>query len=179
MKEAKLGITQYAVYRSPKDVAFFSDKGSHVSVVTRKISLEQQHLYQYLANALKLPLINNNFMFKLGCVLTYGIIPQSHKAELLTPDQISAAHRSIFEHSKKILGGDGGIFNLTWARNKLKEDSPPFLAWMDIISKGIEKDQDRAAFLLGVMSTVIPFLMRAEARAMEQKIFGKEDNNKS
>lgn len=174
MKEAPksgLGITQDIVDRSPEQVYLFPYKASHVPIVIRQIYLEQQYLYQHLINRSKPPFTSKNFMFKLGCVLTYDMIPQPHKAELLTPDQISAAHISISQHSEKIPGS--GAFDLMWARNKLKKDSPPFLAWLDIIIKGIEKDQDRGAFIFGVMLTVMPFLMRAEARGMDQTFFGE------
>lgn len=169
MKEIPiLGITQDIVDRSPKRVFPFSkDTLSHMSMVQEKMSKEQKDLYLYLT-----PLMNDYFMFKLGATLTYDMIPQSHKTEPLTLDQISAADKSISEHGiKNPETNKATLLDPSWFNDKLKKDSPPFADWVNKTLDGIDKEQNRFAFLFGVLLVALPFLMRAEARAMEQKLF--------
>lgn len=177
---SKLGITQETISVSIEHSdSFEHDLPSYVDSISRKIAREQPELYGYIQLATRHSGVTDLLAYGLGTSLTYDILPKSHTQKPLTTSEISAMHKTFVEYvtREEQEGKQKTVIELSWFIDKLREDSPIFVDWLQDCLKQIESMEGKKSFILGAIHVSMPFFMRKEGKEMEQILF-KEDEGK-
>lgn len=172
MKERnRLGISIELIEDSDAHAAVFKDDFiSYMRGILKRMYSEQPNLFMYSLCANAEGGIHNDYLFSSGLTLSYDKIPRVHREEKLGIEHIEAMHRSLSEHSVEnvINGRKIKEINLDWYYDKLQQDSPEYMKWLQDIMMFLNDDNDRSDFWMGATLGTLPFYMRAEARQLEE-----------
>lgn len=177
MKErlSKLAVTQKAIDISIKHSDSFKDDiPSFVKEISIRIKREQPELYGYIQLSAQHSGATDLLAYGLGVSLTYDILPKSHTQKPLTTGEISTMHHTLVEHAilgRKKEGKQKAVIELSWFIDKLREDSPIFVDWLQDSLEQIESMEGKKSFTLGTIHVSMPFFMREEGKEMEQILF--------
>lgn len=177
---SKMGISQDAIDSvDRRSAAFERTIPSYVRIVYGRIKEEQKELFDYIKQEHKqlssLQSSGSGYImaYALGVSLTYDMLPDSHTQKPLTSGEIDAMNQSLLEHTvfEEQNGERKTVLDLTWFIEKLKNDSPSFLVWLNEAMTQLNDDGKKRVFIKGALQVAMPFYMREEAREMEETLF--------
>lgn len=120
----------------------------------------------------------NPLTFASAVVLGYEMLPEEARNERFTHDEISASYESVQEYITREESGDAVhiTINFRGLKEKLENDSPEFIEWVDKFVDALDDEKKKADTLFGLLLAVAPFYFRAEARRLAHELsqFGKE-----
>lgn len=179
--ESLLGITadnirQTGLHFRTGGGDLFDPRLSFIFHGQKTIVRQQPKLGLYLGGVNNI-VITNQLLFALGATLTYDMLPENLQKETLSDGEIRTAHRSIQERTflQPVPGSDKTevVTDFSWLQAKLDDDSPAFVKWLRKIENSQNQDNPYLYndFLIGVLVTILPFYMRAEAQQLERKLY--------
>ena len=165
---SKLGITQEHIDKAHNHADPFTDDAESMLPYVRgtmmRFHREQPQLYDYIRDQRAGIIIYDNLTFGMAAALTYDMMPENHRQQTLSEEEIEVAHQSVQEYRE---GEENPTIDLTWYINKLRLDAPEFSDWLSDIVTGLDEQESKSDFIFGVALVSLPFYMRAEAKALE------------
>lgn len=158
--------------------SLIDDMPLFIKVVFDKMEIEQLELHRrLLRSSMERPTEIGMLAFSLGAAQAYDMLPRFHTQTPLTRGEINVMGNILNSHIIK--KGDGernqrAVIDSSWFIGKLRDDSPDFADWLVKTLRDIENEDGKENFLLGVAQTTMPFLMREEARQLEQSLYRQD-----
>lgn len=169
----RLGITEQAIAQTEKHVVATTDVDDQDSIavftrgVNKRLYREQPLLQRYLRNADGYFNISSPLAFGYAAALTYDMIPQKAREQVLTNDNIEIMHTSLFEHRENADEPNSPL-DTTWFTDKLENDSPDYIGWLGEMLTDFDDQETKKDFALGSIIVAMAFYLRADAEILKQ-----------
>lgn len=180
--EFRVGIEATAISAVETDWAPFTGNEALLSAIVRgRIAYIKQAQPEYMkflsTTGFEYAFGNDATTFATAVVTAYEMVPQALRDERFTQDEMNAAHESIHEYITREEGEDGVAITINFnaLQQKIGEDSPEFIAWVEKHIDAMEDDTKKADTLFGLLLAVAPFYFRNEKRKLIHELsqFGR------